>query len=193
MHPSGTETYTQRAARLLRKAASDGLDVGDFLGNDRVFVPVPRSSLIKPGALWPAHRIAECLIEQGFGKSIEPMLVRAKAIKSSSRSPSGGGRATYAEKYYSLAVRLPLGPPKLITLVDDVITTGAETLAAAQRILDAIPGADVRAFGMAMTRGYVRQVPAVIAPFSGEIRLNPWGRAVREDPPDEMQLRNPPS
>jgi hypothetical protein len=194
MHESGV-TYAQRAALVLRRDADAGAagleSLDDFLGADRVLVPVPRSSLQKPDSHWPARRICEALREQGFGKGMELMLLRAHALRSSSQSPSGGGRASYQEKLESLAVRVSLDPPDKITIVDDVITTGAETLAAATRIREMIPGADVRAFGMALTRGFVLDVPAVKMPFAGEMRLNRWGNPVRDNPPDEEELRTP--
>ncbi len=53
-----------------------------FLGPDVALVPVPRSSLQKRGALWPALEIAEALHAQGFGSQVLPCLRRHTAVGS---------------------------------------------------------------------------------------------------------------
>jgi hypothetical protein len=181
MHKSGEETWGQRAVRRLRETNPEGIE--DFLGQERVLVPVPRSSLQKPGSHWPARRIGQYLVEAGFGSGPEELLRRAKPIRSSSLSQSGGGRATMQEKYDSLEARATLNPPGLITIVDDVITKGSEVFAAARRLREAFLNAEIRAFGMALTRGQVTDVPSIFQPFRGWIRLNAWGGVDRDDPP----------
>ena len=88
------------------------------------------------------------------------------------------------EKYESLRVNASLNPPGAITIVDDVITKGSEVFAVARRLNEAYPDAQIRAFGMALTRGYVTDVPSVFQPFRGWITLNSWGNLIRDDPPE---------
>jgi orotate phosphoribosyltransferase len=57
-----------------------------------------------------------------------------------------------------------------VVLIDDVITKGRTFLAAAARVREAIPGAQVRAFALLRTMGLADGVQSLLAPCRGEIR-----------------------
>ncbi|RLI83963.1 hypothetical protein DRP07_02510 [Archaeoglobales archaeon] len=59
----------------------------DFFGEDVVLVPVPRSSPIRKGTLWPSLQISKAMEQEGLG-TVRPALKRVKCIQRSSTSPS---------------------------------------------------------------------------------------------------------
>jgi hypothetical protein len=72
------------------------------------------------------------------------------------------------------------GTPPLITLVDDVVTKGATLLAAAQVVEAALPGAQLRAFALIRTCGFVADVAQIEDPTIGMIQER--SRDARRDP-----------
>jgi hypothetical protein len=74
----GAETAAAFVARRLREIAPPF--VSSFLARDVALVPIPRSSLQKPSALWPALEIANELHAQGFGSRVTPCLKRHRAV-----------------------------------------------------------------------------------------------------------------
>jgi len=65
--------------------------------------------------------------------------------------------------------RSRLTPPSVV-LIDDVITKGRTLLAAAARVHEAFPDAQVRAFAMLRTMGLSSGVQQLLDPCQGEIR-----------------------
>jgi len=64
--------------------------------------------------------------------------------------------------------------------VDDVITKGRTLLAAAIRVREAFPGAQVRAFALVRTMGLVPDIGRLLAPCKGVIS---WvGNDAHRDP-----------
>jgi hypothetical protein len=57
-----------------------------------------------------------------------------------------------------------------LTLIDDVITRGRTLLAAAARLRDAFPGAEIRAFTVLRTLAPDEVLRCVLDPCEGEIR-----------------------
>jgi len=66
-------------------------------------------------------------------------------------------------------MRLPLEPTKFV-LVDDVITKGRTILAAAIRLHEAFPNADIRAFALIRTMGFVAKINDNLDPCQGQVR-----------------------
>ena len=54
-------------------------------------------------------------------------------------------------------------------MVDDIVTRGCTLLAAASRLSDAFPKADIRAFAMVRTMGLVPDITVTIDPCVGSI------------------------
>ena len=89
-------------------------------------------------------------------------------------------RPTVREHYESFRVRLTAEPIERIVLVDDVITKGRTLLAAAMRLRECFPHADLRAFALVRTVAFRRGLERLIEPCSGVIR---WaGGDARRDP-----------
>ena len=140
------------------------------LGSDVALVPVPRSSLQKAGALWPALEIAQALHAQGFGSRVLRCLHRHTAVgKAATASPKDRPRARI--HFDSLEVVAPMDLPASVTLVDDVITRGAQMLGAAWRIWAARPDVVVRGFAVIRTISRPEEFSAIAAPCAGRVTL----------------------
>jgi hypoxanthine phosphoribosyltransferase len=59
-----------------------------------------------------------------------------------------------------------------ILLIDDVITKGRTLAAAAIRLQEAFPKADIRAFALIRTMGFVLDIPRLLEPCQGVIHWN---------------------
>jgi pyrimidine operon attenuation protein/uracil phosphoribosyltransferase len=57
-----------------------------------------------------------------------------------------------------------------MVLIDDVITKGRTILAAAARLHEAFPGADIRAFALVRTMGLLADVAGPLGPCQGVVR-----------------------
>jgi adenine/guanine phosphoribosyltransferase-like PRPP-binding protein len=67
-------------------------------------------------------------------------------------------------------IELPAIPPERIVLIDDVVTKGRTLLAAATRLQEAFPSAQIRAFALVRTMGLIAGVNQLLDPCKGEIR-----------------------
>lgn len=141
-----------------------------FLAPDVALVPVPRSSLQKRGALWPAFEIAQSLHAQGFGSRVLPCLQRHTAVgKAATASPKDRPRAR--AHFDSLEVVAPMDLPASVTLIDDVITRGAQMLGGAWRIWAVRPDVVVRCFAVIRTISKPEEFSTVAAPCTGHVTL----------------------
>lgn len=141
-----------------------------FLASDVALVPVPRSSLQKRGALWPALEIAHALHAQGFGSRVLTCLTRQTAVgKAAIASPRDRPRAR--AHFDSLEVVAPVDLPASVTLIDDVITRGAQMLGAAWRIWSVRPDVVVRGFAVMRTISRPEDFSTVAAPCVRRVTL----------------------
>jgi predicted amidophosphoribosyltransferase len=81
-------------------------------------------------------------------------------------------RQTVQQRYQSLAVIPSPKPPAEIVLIDDVIAKGRTLIAAAMRIREACPKADIRAFALVRTMGLTLDVERLFDPCEGVVRWN---------------------
>lgn len=167
-------------ARVVRRLRDDfpsmGLD--EVLGPGVTLVPAPRSTLLVEGALWPAELIAEELVTAGLGRLVQPLVRRAEAVpKSAFAGP--GGRPSAQRHLDSLEIESRVPLRGRVTVVDDVITRGATTLAVASLIRAKFPAVDVKAFAVVRTLSF-QEVNAIRDPAVGTITLDDWGGTVRE-------------
>lgn len=137
-------------ANFLRTNATARSLVAPYFTSSTMLVPVPRSTLLTAGGHWPARVLATSLRNGGLGNKIGEIVERAAPIRKSASS-LGSNRPGVLEKYASLRVVGGLEVPTDITLVDDVVTTGAELLAAANRLVEAFPAARIKSFAAART------------------------------------------
>jgi hypothetical protein len=137
------------------------------------------------GADWVGERLAWCLKEVGLAAEVWPVLRRRHPVRKSAFA-AAGERPTVLEHYASFAIERvfsggtpigscsPAAEPRAsglqLTLVDDVITRGRTLLAAAARLRDAFPGAQIRAFALLRTLRPDETLGQVLDPREGEVR-----------------------
>lgn len=164
--PGRVETAAAFVARRLREMCPQFVD--EFLGPEVALVPVPRSGLQKPGALWPANEVAIALRQEGFGSRVLPCLHRARAVpKAATSAPKDRPKAR--AHFDSLELQNPIDLPDRITLVDDVVTRGAQLFGAAWRIWAARPDVAVRAFAVIRTVSDPNDFTTIGDPRTGHI------------------------
>ncbi|WP_212592833.1 phosphoribosyltransferase [Spirosoma terrae] len=147
----------------------------DFFGDDVVLVPVPRSSLLVTGGLWPSKLIADELVNVGLAQIVMPYLQRAYAIQKSANS-SPGNRPTIEDQYKSLVVQqLEVISPKRITIIDDVLTRGRTSFACALRLSEAFPDTEIRVFAPIRTQGLVDDIEQFAESATGDIVFDGYG------------------
>lgn len=183
--PRGQSEVSQRSRRVrdaIKAARNDILErslqklhelggMEPFLGSDVVLVPAPRSAPIRDATtLWPAERICAQLVTAGFGREVLPCLARVVAVPKSAFAAIGA-RPDVPRHFETMAVEGVLVRAKRITVVDDVITKGATLLAAASRVQEAFPEAEVRAFALLRTMGLVEEIDMIVNPCAGSVTL----------------------
>jgi predicted amidophosphoribosyltransferase len=164
---TGDARFLLKYANRVHQQAADSTHLaGFFLAND-VLVPVPGCSPRSCG-LWVAASLADALVREGLGALAWPGLRRICAVRKSATA-APGARPTVDAHYASFLVDRP---PRLfgsVILVDDVITKGRTLLAAAARLREALPGAQIRAFALLRTMGLAPGVRQLLNPCRGEI------------------------
>jgi predicted amidophosphoribosyltransferase len=149
-----------------------------LFASDAVLVPVPGSAT-SADARWAAAGLATALRELDLAHRLWMGLRRQITVRKSSTAPSGE-RPTVREHYESFSVApLPKSLSKIV-LIDDVVTKGRTLLAAAARLQAELPHADIRAFALIRTQGFVQQLGSVFDSCHGVIR---WaGGDARREP-----------
>lgn len=173
-------------ARLASRVWLEAVGHGRFvavLDGHTVLVPVPGSApLQRPD--WVGERLAWCLRELGLGAEVWPLLRRRYAVRKSAFAPLGE-RPSVPEHYASFAVDMNVesralaekrgfaarsgGSGLRLTLVDDVITRGRTMLAAARRLRESFPGAEVCAFALLRTLGPREVMRQILDPCEGQV------------------------
>lgn len=134
-----------------------------------VLVPAPRSSLVKPGSLYPTKLICQQMIERGLGSVTSDLLERVDAVpKAAFQKPAD--RPTVIQHYNSMGVRPELDAPSAILVVDDVVTSGGMLLACVSKLQDAYPNAAIAAFALIRTMSGA-ELEAVVDACVGQVRL----------------------
>lgn len=160
-------TWLAHYARCVREELTRHEILVGLFDRETCFVPVPGSTL-HSGSVWAAERLATALHGAGLGKAVWTGLYRTHAVRKSATALSGH-RPTVRQHYESLAVAYSYVPPSRILLVDDVITRGRTILAAALRLHEALPNADIRAFALVRTMGLLPDVTHFLEPCQGVI------------------------
>jgi predicted amidophosphoribosyltransferase len=153
--------------------------MADFFGDDVVLVPVPRSSPLVAGALWPADVICREMVRQGLARSVEPALRRVNAVPKSAFSRVGE-RPNVDKHLETMQAQARLLAGDRITVVDDVVTKGRTLYAGCVLVQEAAPTANVLAFGLIRTMGLIPEVEQIVDPCTGTLTYNSWGDVDRE-------------
>lgn len=160
------EAAATLVARRLRERA-EPLTL-EFLSGEAALVPIPRSGRLRPGNLWPAFEIAESLRREGFGDRVVPCLSRRVAVaKAATSNPEARPKAR--AHFESLDFEAPLSLPTRVTLIDDVVTRGAQLFGAAWKIWSVRPDIEVRAFAVIRTISDVNDFSTLAGPCIGRI------------------------
>lgn len=176
----GSETqYTDFVSELMREELAPGHPLRKFLDPGAVLVPIPRSAPSRGrGWLWPSKAIADAMVAKGFGARVVPALRRVKAVQKAAYASSAAERPTAETHYESMEANFGLDRPESITLVDDVVTRGAQMLGAASLIHDLLPAAQVRGFAVFRSIGHGEVEPfltGMIEPMVDTLRTTRWG------------------
>ena len=142
---------------------------GRLFSRDAWLVPVPPSTCAAP-VCWAAWQLASALHALGLARGVWVGLVRRSPVRKSATALVGE-RPTVHQHYGSLAVRCaaPQALTERVVLIDDVITRGRTLLAAAARLRGTLPHADVRAFALVRTLGFVSHLERLVAPCEGVV------------------------
>ncbi|HEY7889875.1 MAG TPA: hypothetical protein VIC29_16765 [Steroidobacteraceae bacterium] len=183
MKSADRDWLARLTAQVWRETEGHGRFGGTF-GDRVVLVPVPRSA---PGLLedWVGERVAWCLKELGLAVAVMPVLQRRHAVRKSAFAEAGE-RPSVLEHYASFAAQRafwkrmppargslackPHGNELQLTLIDDVITRGRTMLAAAARLREAFPEAQIRAFALVRTLGPDETLRRIFDPCEGEVQ-----------------------
>jgi predicted amidophosphoribosyltransferase len=162
--------------RVSRETCRDR-ELAALFSRGAVLVPVPGSAMTTDVS-WAAERLARSLQAVGLGEEVWQALRRQIAVRKSATA-AVGARPSVREHYESLAVVRSFAAAKIV-LVDDVITKGRTLLAAAARLQGECPNADVRAFALIRTLGFVPRLTQLQELCHGVVR---WaGGDARREP-----------
>ena len=168
---AGDAKFMDKYAARVRQQTCEAALLGGFFGNDDLLIPVPGSRPYVAGALWVAQILALALVNAGLASTTWPGLHRACAVRKSATA-APGSRPTVTSHYESFAVDSRAPCVDHIVLIDDVVTKGRTLLAAATRVQEAFPHADIRAFALLRTMGMVAGVTQLLDPCTGRICWN---------------------
>ncbi|MCE2505204.1 MAG: hypothetical protein J4F36_01750 [Nitrosopumilaceae archaeon] len=171
--PSGNLMSTSIANMIKRQL--DRYPFSDYFNENTLLVPTPKSTKQQKDELWVPQRIVLAMANNGLGKMRE-CLSREIALPRSSTSLASD-RPKAKRHYESMKVKELLDAPREIVLVDYVITRGATTLGAVNRLADAFPNAKIRVFAAMRTISNPDEFSEIIQPCIGTITLlneNTW-------------------
>ena len=158
--------FMPKYAHRVRQQVAEPFPLAGYFGDASVLIPIPGS---RPGVrLSVTEQLALALLRQGLGCRLWAGLHRARSVPKSATAACGT-RPTVGTHYDSFAIDPVEIPLRHIVLVDDVVTKGRTLLAAASRLQDAFPDAQIRAFALVRTMGLVAGVDRLIDPCVGEI------------------------
>jgi hypothetical protein len=175
-------------AAQVRKLAIRDERFARLFARHATLVPVPGSSLSRSGsarAPWAAERLAFALYSVGLGGSLWTGVNRLFPVRKSATALNEQ-RPSVQQHYDSFAVVPPsssititTAAPRIV-MVDDVITKGRTIFAAAARLQEAFPHADIRAFALVRTMGFLPDLRHPLEPCQGVVRWS--GGDTRREP-----------
>jgi hypothetical protein len=156
------------AARVHEQARHERSFCG-FFDPGAVLIPIPKGGTSMRTSDWVARELALAIKSTGLAGSVWTGLHRVTPVARSSAAWMWE-RPTVIQHYESFDVMRAVTPPTEVVLIDDVVTKGRTLVAAAMRLHEVFPQAQIRAFALVRTMGLILDVQRLIDPCQGEIR-----------------------
>lgn len=176
VNPQSKEPYSEYLVGMIFRDIHN-LPFKSFFGSDAYLVPVPKSSLMRPGTLWVPLKIAEALERKHLG-IVMNCLERTSAVPKAATSPPSQ-RPKPIDHYNSIKVKPSIHRPRKMVLVDDLVTSGAILLACASLLKEAFPESSVFGFAMMRTISKETDFRQLKHPCVGTITLRNGGGTSR--------------
>jgi len=175
----GDARFLKHYAERVQEHMSESPALAGFLSPGDVLVPVPGCVPRRDRGAHAATKLAQALLEQGLGGDTWSGLNRIHRVQKSAVAPFSA-RPSVALHYESFSIdALPCAAQSLV-LVDDIVTKGRTLFAAAVRLHEAFPDANIRAFAPLRTMGLIPEVQQLLEPCRGFIS---WRRGdARREP-----------
>jgi len=170
--------WLPRYAGVVYRMSMRDPQLAALFAHGAVLVPVPGSTATSD-APWAALQLAIALSQVGLALPVWVGLRREFTVRKSARALSVL-RPSVAEHYESFSVIRMCAPIRRVVLIDDVVTKGRTLFAAAARLLTELPCADIRAFALLRTHGFVERLEQLNESCHGVIRWS--GGDTRRDP-----------
>lgn len=138
--------------------------ISQMFDNNPVLVPVPRSTHMVEGAVWPAKILSEHLVSAGFGAVVQNFVARIHPVPKSSNFYTAESRPSCNTHYNSLLCTPPQAFIEKIILVDDVFTLGRTSCACARRLRETYPNTEIFVFAAMRTRGFITSLDEIVKP-----------------------------
>ncbi|MEY8758953.1 hypothetical protein [Chryseobacterium tongliaoense] len=145
---NGEVSFSTRLSQRIKEN-----DLSDYFTN-AVLVPIPRSTPLVEGAVFPAKIICETLVYNGLGENVADCLSRAYAIPKSSGEFHADTRNTVQTHQDSLLVTPVLITEPTIIVVDDILTLGRTSMASVLKLQKVYPDKEIKIFCAVRTRGW---------------------------------------
>ncbi len=153
----------------------------EFFFENSVFVPVPRSTPLMVGAVYPSKILAETLVSNGLGNGVYECLKRTKAIPKSSSQFSADSRNSVQTHLNSISVSSLIISEPTIIVIDDVLTLGRTTMASAIKLKEAYPDKEIKIFSPFRTRSFGGYEDILIDVQHGEMILSSNDKVILPD------------
>lgn len=150
-----------------------------FFNSTTTLIPIPRSSPLVDGALWPSLNIAKAFLSKDLGGSLSTCLRRSIPIVKSSSRFTSDGRPLVQDHLATLEVIPEIISGTSITLIDDVITAGRTAFACAKAISTVHPNIPIRVFAVIRTMSH-DSISQIVSICVGTITLYPSGKTYRD-------------
>lgn len=161
---NGDVSFSTRLSQRIKEA-----DLSEYFANSAL-VPVPRSTPLIEGAVFPAKIICETFVSNGLGESVADCLKRKYAIPKSSGQFHADTRNTVQAHQDSLQVTPILITEPTIIVVDDILTLGRTSMASALELQKVYPDKEIKIFCAIRTRGW-KEVDKIIDISRGTMHL----------------------
>ena len=168
---------TNLATTVLER--EDAAVVRDCLSGS-ILVPIPRSTPMVPGAIWPSRAICDALLDAGLADGIVEGITRATPVTRSATA-NAKDRPSPLTHFESLESSFDLLGPQRLVLVDDVLTKGSTSAGCAMRASEGVAEREVSVFSVFRTLGFQPNIERVVNPSSGTVIVHRSGKVFRDD------------